>query len=79
MTCPEELYRLWRVVVCDHETSWYEEAIACAGLQSQRKTINRYLWGQPRGRELDVTLSVLETRFVGRRKHSDITLLTELL
>jgi hypothetical protein len=26
---------MWRVVVCDHETSWYEEAIARAGLQSQ--------------------------------------------
>jgi hypothetical protein len=25
------------VVVCDQETSWYEEAIARAGLQSQRK------------------------------------------
>jgi hypothetical protein len=31
----EESYRLWRVVVCDHETSWYEEAIARVGLQSQ--------------------------------------------
>jgi hypothetical protein len=36
ITRPEESYRLWRVVVCDHETSWYEEAIARAGLQSQR-------------------------------------------
>jgi hypothetical protein len=27
---------MWRVVVCDQETSWYEEAIARAGLQSQR-------------------------------------------
>jgi hypothetical protein len=34
ITCPEESYRLWRVVVCDNETSWYEEAIAHAGLQS---------------------------------------------
>jgi hypothetical protein len=25
---PEESYRLWRVVVCDHETSCDEEAIA---------------------------------------------------
>jgi hypothetical protein len=33
----EESYRLWRVVVCDQETSCDEEAIACAGLQSQRK------------------------------------------
>jgi hypothetical protein len=32
----EGSYRLWRVVVCDHETSWYEEAIARAGLQSQK-------------------------------------------
>jgi hypothetical protein len=37
ITRPEKSYRLWRVVVCDHETSWYEEAIARAGLQSQRK------------------------------------------
>jgi hypothetical protein len=36
ITCPDESYRLWRVAVCDHETSWYEEAIARAGLQSQR-------------------------------------------
>jgi hypothetical protein len=36
ITRPEESYRLWRVVVCDQETSWYEEAIARAGLQSQR-------------------------------------------
>jgi hypothetical protein len=37
-----ESYRLWRVVVCDQEISWYEEAIARAGLQSQRKKL-RYL------------------------------------
>jgi hypothetical protein len=36
ITRPEESHRLWRVVVCDLETSWYEEAIARAGLQSQR-------------------------------------------
>jgi hypothetical protein len=36
ITRPEESYRLWRVVVCDHETSWYEDAIARAGLQRQR-------------------------------------------
>jgi len=28
ITCPEESYRLWRVVVCDQETS-NEEAKAC--------------------------------------------------
>jgi hypothetical protein len=27
--------------VCDQETSWYEEAIAHAGLQSQRKEKKR--------------------------------------
>jgi hypothetical protein len=37
ITRPEESYRLWRVVVCDQETSWYEDAIARAGLYSQRK------------------------------------------
>jgi hypothetical protein len=35
ITHPEESY-LWRVVVCDQEISWYEEAIARAGLQSHR-------------------------------------------
>jgi hypothetical protein len=34
ITRPEASYRLWRVVVCGHETSWYEEAIARAGLHS---------------------------------------------
>jgi hypothetical protein len=40
ITRPEESYRLWRVVVCDQETSCYEEAKARAGLQSQR---NKYI------------------------------------
>jgi hypothetical protein len=35
-TRPEESYRLWRVVVCDQETSCDEEAISRAGLQSQK-------------------------------------------
>jgi hypothetical protein len=39
ITCPYEFYRLWRVVVCDHKTSWYEKAIARAGLQSQRNKL----------------------------------------
>jgi hypothetical protein len=42
-TRPEESHRLWRVVVRDHETSWYEEAIARAGLHSQRNKLeNKY-------------------------------------
>jgi hypothetical protein len=36
-THPEESYRQWRVVVCDHENLVNEEAIARAGLHSQRK------------------------------------------
>jgi hypothetical protein len=36
VTRPEEFYRLWRVAVCNHETSWHEEAITHAGLHSQR-------------------------------------------
>jgi hypothetical protein len=36
ITRPEESYRLWRVVVCDQETSCDEKAIARAGLQSRR-------------------------------------------
>jgi hypothetical protein len=45
---PEGSYRLWRVVVCDHETSSYEEAIARAGLQSQRNKHTAGLSGDPR-------------------------------
>jgi hypothetical protein len=37
ITRPEESYRPGRVVVCDHENFVDEEAIARAGLQSQRK------------------------------------------
>jgi hypothetical protein len=37
ITRPEESYRLWRVVVCDHETSWNEEVRARVGLQSQKE------------------------------------------
>jgi uncharacterized CHY-type Zn-finger protein len=40
ITRPEESYRLWRVVMCNQETSLNEEAIARAGLQSQKKKIN---------------------------------------
>jgi hypothetical protein len=39
ITRPEESYWLWRVVVYDHENLVDEEAIARAGLQSQRKNI----------------------------------------
>jgi hypothetical protein len=41
ITRPEESYRLWRVVVCDQENLVNEEAIARAGLQSQRKKSKR--------------------------------------
>jgi hypothetical protein len=37
ITRPEESYRLWRVVVCDHINLVDEEAISRAGLQSQKK------------------------------------------
>jgi hypothetical protein len=37
ITRPEESYQMWCIVGCDQETSWYEEAIARAGLQSRRK------------------------------------------
>jgi hypothetical protein len=44
ITRPEESYRLRRVVVCDHETSWYEEAIARAGLDCRaRETNNKHV------------------------------------
>jgi hypothetical protein len=37
ITRPEESYRLWRALVCDHANLEDEDAIARAGLQSQRK------------------------------------------
>jgi hypothetical protein len=37
ITRPEESYRLWCVVLYDHETSCEEEAIASGELQSQEK------------------------------------------
>jgi hypothetical protein len=37
ITRPEEFYRLWPVVVCDHENLVDDEVIAHAGLQSQRE------------------------------------------
>jgi hypothetical protein len=37
ITHPEKSYRLWRFDVCNQETSCDEEAVACTGLQSQRK------------------------------------------
>jgi hypothetical protein len=39
ITRPEDSYRLWRVVVCNQETS-FDEAIARAGLECQRKQQN---------------------------------------
>jgi hypothetical protein len=39
ITRPEESYRLWCVVVCDHENLVDEEVIASAGLQRQKKII----------------------------------------
>jgi hypothetical protein len=39
ITRPEEFSRLQCVVVCDQETSWFEEATARAGLQSQKNKV----------------------------------------
>jgi hypothetical protein len=39
LTRPDESYRLWRVVLCDQETSCDEEAIVHAGLQSPAWTM----------------------------------------
>jgi len=38
ITRPEESYRLWRVVVCDLETSWIDEALAHWGWVIAPKT-----------------------------------------
>jgi len=40
ITRPEESYRLWRVVVCDLETSWMRRPWPTGGLVSQ----NKYRW-----------------------------------
>jgi hypothetical protein len=36
ITRPEESYRLWRVDVCDQETSCDEEAIACWAAEPEK-------------------------------------------
>jgi hypothetical protein len=37
ITCPEESYRLWSVIVCDQENLVNEEAMGRVGLQRQKK------------------------------------------
>jgi hypothetical protein len=41
ITRPEDSYRLWRVVVYDHETSCYKEAIARAGVVRENKYLKK--------------------------------------
>jgi hypothetical protein len=53
ITRPDESYRLWCVLVCDNETSWYVEAIVRAGLHSQRK------------KKKKMTLTIIQTYLVG--------------
>jgi hypothetical protein len=50
ITRPEDSYRLWRVVVCDQETSWNEEAIAALGYRATKinKIINVCMYLPPR-------------------------------
>jgi hypothetical protein len=44
ITRPEESYRLWRVVVCDQETSWTRRPWPAAGPQShENKQTGRYV------------------------------------
>jgi hypothetical protein len=41
ITCPEESYRLWRIIVCDSETSRNEEAMTHVGsLRHKKKKSN---------------------------------------
>jgi len=39
ITCPEESYRLWCVVVCDRETSWMRRPWPTRGLSRQKQTL----------------------------------------
>ena len=39
ITCPEESYRLWCVIVCDLETSWMRRRWPTGGLLRQKQTI----------------------------------------
>jgi hypothetical protein len=40
-TRPEESYRLWRVVVCDQETSWTRKPQSALGCSSREN--NKYI------------------------------------
>jgi hypothetical protein len=46
ITRPEESYRLWCVVVCDHETFANEEALAHWELSRQKQNKTKTLWKQ---------------------------------
>jgi hypothetical protein len=46
ITCPEESYRLWCVVVCDLENLKAEEAMARVGLQRHRESVDKH-WFKP--------------------------------
>jgi hypothetical protein len=43
ITCSEESYRLWHIIVCDQENLVDEEVIARAGLQSQKKKAELFI------------------------------------
>ena len=49
ITCPEEYYRMWCVVVCDLENLKNEEVMTRVGSQRHRKKIPLQTWTVPEG------------------------------
>jgi len=43
ITCPEEAYRLWRVVVCDLEISWMRSPWPALGRSATQKKFKKII------------------------------------
>jgi hypothetical protein len=44
ITRPEEYYRLWRVVLCDHETSWTRRPYPALGCRARENNNDNYIY-----------------------------------
>jgi hypothetical protein len=68
ITRPEESHRLWRIVVCDQETSWYEDAVARDGYRASETNNSNVKYGA----ETRVNSKTVFTFFYGILFYGDI-------
>jgi len=60
ITCPEESYLLWCVVVCDLETSSMRRPLSTGGCRAKNKLTTEKTWGQF-NLEIDICQNLIET------------------